>query len=106
MTFGLASARFVSTPGGGGGEGSPRLLFSRNLPRNTGEVRAGYDVVASSDPLALATSLIVNLVLFRFNAAQRLFGKYVQEQLYLVLMWALPLLSIATATAFVLVAMA
>lgn len=56
--------------------------------------------------LALATSLIVNLVLFRFNVVQRLFGKYVQEQLYLVLMWALPLLSIATATAFVLVAMA
>jgi hypothetical protein len=56
--------------------------------------------------LALATSLVVNLVLFRFGVVRRLFGKYVQEQLYLVLVWALPLLAIGTATAIVLVAMA
>lgn len=56
--------------------------------------------------ISLATSLVVNLVLFRFNTVGRIFGKYVQEQLYLYLMWALPLLAISTATAFVLVAMA
>ena len=38
---GLVSARFVSTPGGGGGAGRPRMLFNRNLPRKTGDVRSG-----------------------------------------------------------------
>lgn len=56
--------------------------------------------------ISLATSLVVNLVLFRFNLIGRLFGKYVQEQVYLYLVWALPLLAMSTATAFVLVAMA
>lgn len=56
--------------------------------------------------ISLATSLVVNLVLFRFNLVGRIFGKYVQEQLYLYLIWALPLLAMSTATAFVLVAMA
>ncbi len=79
-------------------------------------IGAEYPALASADNtvarlfglnyLALATSLVVNLVLFRFNVIQRLFGRWVQEQLYLFLMWALPLLSVGTATAIVLVAMA
>ena len=58
---GLVSARFVSTPGGGGGTGRPKMLFSSHLPRSTGEVRSGYDVVASSAPCAeQAAALIVD----------------------------------------------
>ncbi len=56
--------------------------------------------------LSLATSLIINLLLFRFNLVMRVFGKYVQEQLYLYLVWALPVLAMGTATAIVLVSMA
>src|SRR5216117_3411541 len=46
------SFRFVSTPGGGGGTGRPKMLFSIHFPRRTGDVRSGYDVVASSAPSA------------------------------------------------------
>ena len=42
----------MSTPGGGGGTGTPKMLFSSHLPRSTGDVRSGYDVVASSAPCA------------------------------------------------------
>ncbi|HEY5707717.1 MAG TPA: hypothetical protein VIS96_19315 [Terrimicrobiaceae bacterium] len=56
--------------------------------------------------LALALSLIVNLTLFRFNLPMRWFGRYVQEQVFLFLSWAVPLLVLATAVAFLLVAMA
>src|SRR5262252_9220050 len=38
------SVRFVSTPGGGGGTGRPKMLFSSHFPRSTGDVRSGYDV--------------------------------------------------------------
>jgi Neurotransmitter-gated ion-channel ligand binding domain len=79
-------------------------------------VGAEYPALAAADNtvarlfalnyVVLAASLVVNLVLFRFNVVRRLFGKYVQEQLYIYLMWALPLLSVGTATAIVLVAMA
>ena len=42
------SGSVVSTPGGGGGTATPKMLSSSHLPRSTGEVRSGYDVVASS----------------------------------------------------------
>ena len=32
--------------------GKPKILFSSHLPRSTGDVRSGYDVVASSAPCA------------------------------------------------------
>jgi len=44
--------------------------------------------------------------LFRFNLVQRACGKYVPEQLYLSIVWAGPLLVLATAIALLLVAMA
>jgi hypothetical protein len=56
--------------------------------------------------LALALSLIINLTLFRFNLPMRWFGRYVQEQVYFFLAWAVPLLVLATAVATLLVAMA
>jgi hypothetical protein len=54
--------------------------------------------------LGIAAAIIITL--FRFNLVQRAFGKYVQEQLYLSIVWAGPLLVLATAIALLLVAMA
>jgi hypothetical protein len=79
-------------------------------------VGAEYPALSSADNtvarlfglnyISLAASLVINLVLFRFNLVMRLFGRHVQEQLYRYLIWALPLLAMSTATAIVLVAMA
>jgi Neurotransmitter-gated ion-channel ligand binding domain len=56
--------------------------------------------------LVLGAALTIIITLFRFNLVQRAFGKYVQEQLYLCLVWAGPLLVLATAIALLLVSMA
>jgi hypothetical protein len=56
--------------------------------------------------VTLAVSLIINLTLFRFNLPMRWFGRYVQEQVFLFLSWAVPVLVLATALAFLLIAMA
>ncbi len=56
--------------------------------------------------LVLAAALAIIITLFRFNLVQRAFGKYVQEQLYHCIVWAGPLLVLATAVALLLVAMA
>jgi hypothetical protein len=45
-------------------------------------------------------------MLFRFNLPMRWFGRYVQEQLYFFLSWAVPVLVLAAALAFLLIAMA
>ena len=47
---------------------------------------------------------MVNVLMFRFGVVERLFGRYVQEQLYLFLIWAVPLLVLTTASAVILVA--
>jgi uncharacterized Tic20 family protein len=54
--------------------------------------------------LGIAAAIIITL--FRFNLVQRACGKYVQEQLYLSIVWAGPLLVLATAIALLLVSMA
>lgn len=56
--------------------------------------------------LVLGAAFGIIIVLFRFNLVQRAFGKYVQEQLYHSIVWAGPLLVLATAIALLLVAMA
>jgi hypothetical protein len=56
--------------------------------------------------LVLGAALTIIITLFRFNLVQRAFGKYVQEQLYLCIVWAAPVLVLATATALLLVSMA
>src|SRR3989442_8367729 len=40
----------LGTLGGGGGGGAPRRVSSTHLPRNTGEVRLGYDVTVRRLP--------------------------------------------------------
>jgi hypothetical protein len=56
--------------------------------------------------LAQGAALTIIILLFRFNMVRHTFGKYVQEQLFLCLIWTGPLLAIATAVAVLLVAMA
>ncbi len=65
-------------------------------------VSDGYPMLAASDnpvtrlfalnDLTLAVSLINNIVVFRFGLFARWFGKYAQEQLFLFLIWNLPLI--------------
>lgn len=78
-------------------------------------VYSEYQMLASGDNLVarlfglnyitLAVSLVTNIVLFHFQVLRKYFGKYVQEQAYLFLVWAVPLLALVSATALLLVAM-
>src|SRR5688572_21013674 len=55
--------------------------------------------------LTLGISLLVNVLLFRFQVVGRGLGQYVQEQFYLVLVWAIPLLALTMAASILLVAL-
>lgn len=77
-------------------------------------IEGSYEAIASSDNAVtrlfglnystLALSLMIVVLLFRFNVPMRLFGRYVQEQTYQFLSWAVPTLVIGIAAAFVMVA--
>jgi hypothetical protein len=54
--------------------------------------------------LALALSTVV--ALFQFNLAHRWFGPYVHQQLFKWIAWAMPVLTLGTSLAFLLVAAA
>jgi len=54
--------------------------------------------------VALGLGLAVVVLLYRYNVPKRLFGRYVQEQMFSYLSWAVPLLAFGTALAFILVA--
>ena len=79
-------------------------------------VNSVYEVLESGDNpinrlfalnyVTLAISLAVNVLLFRFRVVERAFGVYVQEQFYLFLVWAIPLLVLTTAASIILVALA
>lgn len=75
-----------------------------------------YEVLGSADNpvsrlfalnyITLGIGLLVNVLLFRYGVIERLFGRYVQEQLYLVLAWAIPPMVLTAAGAVILVAIA
>jgi hypothetical protein len=56
--------------------------------------------------LTLAVSLLINLLMFRYRVVGKRFGRFVEEQVFLFATWAVPLLAVASAVAFVLVAYA
>lgn len=60
---------------------------------------------ARSRDLTLATSLLVIVLMFRFEVLRKLFGEYVQEQAFVFLSWAIPVLVFGTAATFLMVAM-
>lgn len=78
-------------------------------------VNAAYEALGASDNTVsrlfalnyatLGVSLLINILLFRFNVVKRLFGKYVQEQLYKFLTWAVPACVLVTVVAVLAVAM-
>lgn len=79
-------------------------------------IYSSYTAIASGDntvtrlfglnyaTLALALGIVV--ALFQFNLAHRVFGGYVHRQLFKWITWAVPVLTVGTALAFLLVAAA
>jgi hypothetical protein len=77
-------------------------------------VNSVYEVLGSGDnPInrlfalnyfTLGIALLNNVLLFRFGVIERMFGRYVQEQLYFFLCWAIPALAMTVAASVVLVA--
>jgi hypothetical protein len=77
-------------------------------------VNSGYKSIAIGDNtatrffalnyVALALSLAVVVLFYRFNFLLRLFGRYVQEQAFEYLLWAVPLLAMGCGIAFLMVA--
>lgn len=56
--------------------------------------------------MTLALSLSIVIGFYRFQFPRRLFGRYVEEQIFLFICWALPILTLGTSIAFLLVAAA
>lgn len=52
----------------------------------------------------LALSLAIVVMFFRFNLIQRWFGRYVHEEMFRWISWAMPVLTLGTSVAFLLVA--
>jgi hypothetical protein len=79
-------------------------------------IYSAYGVIAGGDNtvtrlfalnyVSLACALGVVVLFFRFNLPRRLFGPYVQAELFHFILWALPVLSAGTSIAFIFAAMA
>ena len=79
-------------------------------------VNQAYQVLSSGDNpvnrlfalnyVTLGLSLLVNVLFYRFNVVEKMFGRWVQEQTYTFLTWAIPVLVLTMASAIVLVAVA
>jgi choline-glycine betaine transporter len=52
----------------------------------------------------LGVGLAIVVLLYRYNLPMRLGGRYIQEQVFSYLSWAVPLLAAGTAIAFIFVA--
>ncbi len=79
-------------------------------------IYSAYGVIAGGDNtvtrlfglnyVSLASALGVVVLFFRFKLPAKLFGPYVQAEMFRVILWALPVLSTATSIAFILAAKA
>ncbi|HEY4940065.1 MAG TPA: hypothetical protein VII56_01450 [Rhizomicrobium sp.] len=79
-------------------------------------VNQAYQVLSTGDNpvnrlfalnyVTLGLALAINVLFYRFNVVEKLFGRWAQEQTYTYLTWAIPVLVLTTASAVVLVAMA
>ncbi|MEJ0043786.1 MAG: hypothetical protein WDM81_16910 [Rhizomicrobium sp.] len=79
-------------------------------------VNQAYEVLSSGDNpvnrlfalnyVTLGLALAINVLFYRFNVVEKLFGRWVQEQVYTYMSWAIPVLVLTMASAIVLVAVA
>lgn len=79
-------------------------------------IYSSYGVIAGNDNTVtrlfalnyatLAISLIVVIFFYRFGLPRRLFGRFVEQQLFAFVSWALPVLTLGTSVAFLLAAAA
>jgi hypothetical protein len=79
-------------------------------------INSSYTIIASGDNtvsrlfalnyITLGTALGVVIFMYRFNTLKWLFGAAVQEESFIFLLWAMPVLAFGTATAFIWVALA
>lgn len=77
-------------------------------------VNSAYKLIAAGDNtvsrlfglnyVTLAVALAVVVLMYRYNVLKRWFGRHVEGEVYAVLVWALPVLSFATAATFIAVA--
>ena len=77
-------------------------------------IYSSYGVIAGNDNTVtrlfalnyatLAISLLVVIFFYRFGWPRRLFGRYVEEQIFLFVSWAMPVLTLGASVAFLLVA--
>ncbi len=84
-------------------------VIALNFTLNETALGSGDNTVSrlfSLNYITLATSFVVNLAMFRYRVLGRRFGPFVEEQAFLFIAWAVPVLAVATATAFVAVAYA
>jgi len=86
-------------------------VIALNLSVNTRYVAlsSGDNLVSRLLALSYCTlgmAFLINLLLVRFRVMEQLFGRWPQEQTYLILRWAFPVLVLTTAVAMVLSAIA
>src|SRR5262249_16287432 len=86
-------------------------VIAFNLSVNTGYagLSAGDNLVTRLLAVSYCTlglAFLINLLLVRFRVVEQSLGRYAQEQCYLVLRWAFPVLVLAVAVAMVLSAIA
>jgi hypothetical protein len=91
--------------------GGLSAVIALNLSVNTRYTALGAGDNLVSRLLALSyftlgLAFLINLLLVRFRVAEQLLGRCTQEQCYLVLRWAFPVLVLTMAAAMILAAIA
>jgi hypothetical protein len=77
-------------------------------------INSAYPIIASGDNtvtrlfalnyVTLGVALLIVIFMYRFRFFKRLFGVYIQKEIFLFLLWAVPVLSLGTLSAFILLA--
>jgi len=77
-------------------------------------INSAYPLIASGDNTVsrlfalnygtLSVVMLIVIFMYRFDFVKQLFGVYIQKETFLFLLWAVPVLSLGTLTAFILLA--
>jgi hypothetical protein len=85
------------------------IAFNLSVNSRYTALSAGDNLVSRLIALSYATlgiAFLINLLLVRFRVVEQSLGRYTQEQCYLVLRWAFPVLVLTLAVAMILSAVA